>query len=180
MTRRVGICSVGFAAVSRLFSFPDPVNETSARVVAAGVLLEAALFFVVRDGWALVPLVYGFAARVLTGPTLSPLGQLATRVVTPRLHVKHRFVPGPPKRFAQGMTANNTDSVEEFRVITEGGKAEYGRNAGGQIELITRSGTNQYHGIASRTSTRPARTLPVAPSASASGPSRVSLASSGR
>lgn len=89
--------------VRRLFSFPDPVNETSARVVAAGVLLEAALFFVVRDGWALAPLVYGFAARVLTGPTLSPLGQFATRVVTPRLHVAHRYVPGRPKRFAQGM-----------------------------------------------------------------------------
>ena len=72
-------------------------------MVAAGVLLEAALFFVVRDGWALMPLVYGFAARVLTGPTLSPLGQLATRVITPRLHVAHRYVPGPPKRFAQGM-----------------------------------------------------------------------------
>jgi hypothetical protein len=90
-------------SVPRVFSFPDPVNETSARVVAAGVLLEAARFFVVRDGWALVPLVYGFAARVLTGPTLSPLGQLATRVVTPRLHVQHRYVPGPPKRFAQGI-----------------------------------------------------------------------------
>ncbi len=72
-------------------------------MVAGGVLLEAALFLVVRDGWALVPLVYGFAARVLTGPTLSPLGQLATRVITPRLHVAHRYVPGPPKRFAQGM-----------------------------------------------------------------------------
>ena len=72
-------------------------------MVAGGVLLEAALFFVVRDGWALMPLVYGFAARVLTGPTLSPLGQLATRVITPRLHVAHRYVPGPPKRFAQGM-----------------------------------------------------------------------------
>ena len=67
------------------------------------MLLEAALFFVVRDGWALVPLVYGFAARVLSGPTLSPLGQLATRVITPRLHVTHRYVPGPPKRFAQGI-----------------------------------------------------------------------------
>lgn len=89
--------------VRRLFSFPDPVNETSARVVAAGVLLEAALFLVVGEGWALVPLVYGFAARVLTGPTLSPLGQLATRVVTPRLRVEHRYVPGPPKRFAQGI-----------------------------------------------------------------------------
>jgi hypothetical protein len=49
-------------------------------------------------------------------------------------------------RLGLSMTANNTDSVEEFRVVTEGGKAEYGRNAGGQVELITRSGTNEYHG----------------------------------
>ena len=49
-------------------------------------------------------------------------------------------------RLGLSMTANNTDSVEEFRVVTEGGKAEYGRNAGGQVELITRSGTNNYHG----------------------------------
>jgi hypothetical protein len=49
-------------------------------------------------------------------------------------------------RLGLSMTANNTDSVEEFRVVTEGGKAEYGRNAGGQVELITRSGTNAYHG----------------------------------
>jgi hypothetical protein len=87
----------------RLFSFPDPVNETSARLVAAGVVVQAVAFLVVREWWLLVPLVYGFAARVLTGPTLSPLGQLATRVITPRLRVGHRFVPGPPKRFAQGI-----------------------------------------------------------------------------
>jgi hypothetical protein len=49
-------------------------------------------------------------------------------------------------RLGLAMTANNTDSVEEFRVVTAGGKAEYGRNAGGQIELITKSGTNEYHG----------------------------------
>jgi hypothetical protein len=88
---------------SRLFRFPDPVNETSARVVAAGVVVQALLFLGLGWGWVLVPLTYGFAARVLTGPTLSPLGQLATRVVTPRLRVAHRFVPGPPKRFAQGI-----------------------------------------------------------------------------
>ena len=38
-----------------------------------------------RQWWVLVPLVYGFLARVLTGPRLSPLGQFVTRVVTPRL-----------------------------------------------------------------------------------------------
>jgi Domain of unknown function (DUF4395) len=53
--------------------------------------------------WLMVPLAYGFAARVLTGPRLSPLGQLATRVITPRLNVQHRFVAGPPKRLAQGV-----------------------------------------------------------------------------
>ena len=51
----------------------------------------------------LVPLAYGFWARVLTGPTLSPLGQLATRVIAPRLSADPRLVAGPPKRFAQAM-----------------------------------------------------------------------------
>lgn len=87
----------------KLLSFPNPVNETSARLVAAGVLGQAAVFLVVRQWWVLVPLVYGFLARVLTGPTLSPLGQFVTRVATPRLRVAPRFVPGPPKRFAQGV-----------------------------------------------------------------------------
>ena len=87
-----------------LFRFPDPVNETSARLVAAGVVLQAVAFLVTGQGWWLVPLAYGFVARVATGPTLSPLGQIATRIVTPRLtSVEHRFVPGPPKRFAQAI-----------------------------------------------------------------------------
>ncbi|HEX7958690.1 MAG TPA: hypothetical protein VF493_02150, partial [Terriglobales bacterium] len=51
-------------------------------------------------------------------------------------------------RLGLSLTANNTDSVEEFRVVTEGGKAEYGRSAGAQVELVTRSGGNNYHGSA--------------------------------
>lgn len=90
-------------AFRRLFSFPDPVDETSARLVATGVVAQVAVFAVVREGWLLVPLVSGFAARVLTGPTLSPLGQFVTRVVSPRMPGRHRPVPGRPKRFAQGI-----------------------------------------------------------------------------
>ncbi len=93
--------------VHRIFTFPDPVNETSARLVATGVVALAVSFLVLREGWLLVFLAYGFAARVLTGPTLSPLGQLVTRVGTPLLErarrVESRRVPGPPKRFAQGL-----------------------------------------------------------------------------
>ena len=46
----------------------------------------------------------GFWARVLTGPTLSPLGQLATKVVAPRF-AQPVLTAGPPKRFAQGIGA---------------------------------------------------------------------------
>ena len=88
-----------------IFSFPNPVNEVSARLVAGGVVLLAATALVFDQPWLLAPLAYGFLARVLTGPTLSPLGQLVTRVITPRLPVAPKYVAGPPKRFAQGIGA---------------------------------------------------------------------------
>jgi hypothetical protein len=86
-----------------MLSFPDPVNEVSARLVAAGVVLMGLAAVLLDAEWILIPLAYGFVARVLTGPTLSPLGQLVTRVITPRLGVEPKYVPGPPKRFAQGI-----------------------------------------------------------------------------
>lgn len=88
-----------------LFSFPNPVDEVSARLVAAGAVVLSAAY--VTTGWTplVVVLAYGFVARLLTGPTLSPLGQLATRCVRPRLPVEARPTPGPPKRFAQGIGA---------------------------------------------------------------------------
>jgi Domain of unknown function (DUF4395) len=88
-----------------LFSFPDPVNEVSARLVAGGVVVMSLAAIVFGQPWIAAVIAYGFVARVLTGPTLSPLGQLVTRVLTPRLPVAPRPVPGPPKRFAQGMGA---------------------------------------------------------------------------
>ncbi len=91
--------------MKQLLTFPDPVNETSARLVAAGVVILTVTILITQSGWLLWVLAYGFLARVLTGPTLSPLGQLVTRQLTPRLDVDHRLVPGPPKRFAQGIGA---------------------------------------------------------------------------
>ena len=86
-----------------LFRFPNPVNEVSARLVAGGVVLMSLAY--VATGWTplLVAIAYGFIARLLMGPRLSPLGLLVTRVITPRLRLAARPVPGPPKRFAQGV-----------------------------------------------------------------------------
>jgi hypothetical protein len=94
--------------MTTLFSFPNPVNEVSARLVAGGVLILAALTLTLDQPWLMIPLAYGFVARVLTGPTLSPLGQFVTRVLTPNLPFAVKNVAGPPKRFAQGIGATLT------------------------------------------------------------------------
>ncbi|MBN2430840.1 MAG: TonB-dependent receptor [Acidobacteria bacterium] len=44
------------------------------------------------------------------------------------------------------VTQNNPEATAEFRVITATPPAQYGRAAGGIIEVITRSGTNHWHG----------------------------------
>jgi hypothetical protein len=90
--------------VRDLFTFPNPVNEKAARTVAGVVLAMVALILVTGWYWLLIPLCYGFWARALTGPTLSPLGWAAQNVIAPRVG-ERRPVPGPPKRFAQFMGA---------------------------------------------------------------------------
>ena len=51
-------------------------------------------------------------------------------------------VPGP----LGGLTSQNPDSTQEFRVLTNNFAPEYGRNNGAIIDVITRSGTNDFHG----------------------------------
>jgi hypothetical protein len=87
--------------MTKRFPFPNPANETSARLVAAGVVLISAFFLLTNSTLVLIALTYGFAARVATGPAFSPLALFVTRIVTPKLNFNHKFVPGPPKRFAQ-------------------------------------------------------------------------------
>ncbi|HEX4109376.1 MAG TPA: DUF4395 family protein [Solirubrobacteraceae bacterium] len=71
--------------MSSVFSFPDTINEKAARVVAGVVLLAGLVGLATSSYWLFIPLAYGFWARVLTGPTLSPLARLASRVIAPRL-----------------------------------------------------------------------------------------------
>jgi hypothetical protein len=53
-------------------------------------------------------------------------------------------VPGGPS----GIVSINPDSTQEFRVITNDFNAEYGRNTGAIVDIVTRSGTNNFHGDA--------------------------------
>jgi hypothetical protein len=87
--------------MTKRYPFPNPANETSARLVAAGVVLISTAFLLTNSTLILLALTYGFAARVAAGPAFSPLALLVTRIITPKLNFDHKFVPGPPKRFAQ-------------------------------------------------------------------------------
>jgi Domain of unknown function (DUF4395) len=93
-----------------IFGFPNPVNEKAARVVAAVVFASSILILATGWLWLLVVLAYGFWARVLTGPRLSPLGWVAQRRIAPLLG-EPRHVPGAPKRFAQGIGAALTTAA---------------------------------------------------------------------
>jgi hypothetical protein len=44
-----------------------------------------------------------------------------------------------------GVLASNPDSTQEFRVITNNFNAEYGRNTGAIVDVVTKSGTNSLH-----------------------------------
>jgi hypothetical protein len=44
------------------------------------------------------------------------------------------------------MTTTNIDAVAEFKILTNGYQAEYGRAVGGQVQLVTKSGTQSFHG----------------------------------
>ena len=89
-----------FAQLRQVFSFPNPVNEVAARVVAGMVVILSLAILLTGQWWLAFLLAYGFLARVATGPTLSPMGQVSTRLIAPRI-AQPKLVPGPPKRFAQ-------------------------------------------------------------------------------
>lgn len=96
-----------------LLSFPNPVNEVTARVVAGGVVILGIAAIALQQPWLTVVLAAGFLLRVLTGPRLDPLALLAARVIVPRLPLAPKPVPGPPKRFAQaiGLVFSTTAAV---------------------------------------------------------------------
>lgn len=47
-----------------------------------------------------------------------------------------------------GVLRETQDSIQEFRVVTSNANADQGRSSGAQVSMVTKSGTNKYHGAA--------------------------------
>jgi Domain of unknown function (DUF4395) len=104
------------ASMRSLVGFPAVVNEKAARVVAGCVALITATALLTGWLWLSAVLAVGFALRVAAGPRYSPLGQLAVKVVAPRLGAP-TLVAGPPKRFAQSVGLVFTLAATGFLLV---------------------------------------------------------------
>ena len=76
--------------LTSIFGFPHPVNEYAARSVAGMVMVLAGSIVLFDIPWLLFLLAYGFLARVLTGPKLSPMGIIATKIIAPKILNQNR------------------------------------------------------------------------------------------
>jgi len=105
--------------LTNIFSFPDTVNEYAARFVAAFVVILSITYLLTQNLGILIFLIYGFLARVLTGPTLSPIALLVTKIIIPIIGNPQLLCPGPPKRFAQMIGLIFTSSTLYFVYISQ-------------------------------------------------------------
>jgi hypothetical protein len=81
--------------------FPEVVNENAARLVASIICCLAVIAILHPAIYTILPLLYGFTARVLYGPDYSPAAQFVLKAVIPLFKIENRPTPGAPKRFAQ-------------------------------------------------------------------------------
>src|SRR5256885_15562894 len=79
-----------FVLVKAVFSFPNPVNEVSARLVAGGVLVLCLLAIALDQAWLTAVIAHGFVARVLTRPPLRPARPPGPPRLPPRLPPEER------------------------------------------------------------------------------------------
>ena len=101
---------------------------------------------IVRDPYSLVLLSPGTSQTntSLGGFTVNGSRERNNNFLLDGVDNNDTSVPGIP----DGILAANPDSTREFRVITNNFTAEYGRNTGAIIDVVTNSGGNQFHGAA--------------------------------
>ncbi len=105
-----------------------------------------------RNPYSLVALVPG--ARPSAGLNDLPVDQISQSFVSingARGNQNEYLLDGAPNTAAaqnQPVVFVNPDAVQEFKVETNNFSAQYGRAGGGVFNIVTRSGTNQFHGTA--------------------------------
>lgn len=85
--------------------FPSVVDDVAVRLVAGVVLVLTVAALALQQWWLFLPLAVDFVLRASLGPQASPVAQLVTRWVRPRVAASPRPTAGTPKRFAAAIGA---------------------------------------------------------------------------
>lgn len=85
--------------------FPAVVDDVTVRLIAGIVLLVVLVMLATQQWWLFIPLAVDFALRATLGPKASPIAQLVTRAVRPRVRALPHPTAGTPKRFAAAIGA---------------------------------------------------------------------------
>lgn len=86
--------------MSRLPAFPPVVDDVTVRLIAGVVLVVSLVVVATGAVWLYGLLAVDFALRAGFGPKASPVAQLVSSLVRPRVPAAPRPTPGAPKRFA--------------------------------------------------------------------------------
>lgn len=106
-----------------------------------------------RDFTQLITLVPGVSNQTGQDPgIIGPQGSVSYAVNGGRTEFNNWEIDGG-EVLDTGSNSNlniypNVDAIAEVRVLTSTYGAQYGRNGAGTIEAVTKSGTNQFHGVA--------------------------------
>ena len=121
-------------------------NATVGQVVQNKSIVEMPLNG--RSAWNLVQLAGGTTLVNGIGDSGEiPVATVAgSRTFTQGLYVDGGSVQKTGLSRSMAELAPMVDAVQEFKVITNGYSAEFGRSAGGIFSAVTKSGTNEFHG----------------------------------
>ncbi len=139
----------------------DTVNTQLGEVVTGTKIVSVPLngrsftdLLALQPGVAPTTTITGNSIQAAGAAILAPSGDLnpGTMSINGQREYANGFTVNDSdvvERFTMGAAIiPNLDSIAEFRVLTGNFDAQYGNYAGGRINVITKSGTNQFHGSA--------------------------------
>jgi hypothetical protein len=145
------------AAQTRVETADTKIGEVISGQMIAAVPLNGRSFtdlLALQPGVAPTTTITGNSIQAAGAAILAPSGNLnpGTLSISGQREYANGFTVNDSdvvERFTMGAAIiPNLDSIAEFRVLTGNFDAQFGNYAGGRINVVTKSGTNQFHGSA--------------------------------